>query len=146
MKCAILVVIVGAVLLPACDDSRQVTTSPERVVATPPVPPAPVPIPTRPPTPVPEANGAPTLRISINPDEPGGALPREVTVNMCGSTDPEGERIVYEYKWGGGAQHFSYFCRMSHTYEQPGRFRAIFCAHDEHDNASCVNRLIDITG
>lgn len=134
-----------ALALLACNDTVEGPTSPPRVQATPPPLVAPPPVPARPPTPVPEANDAPVLRISIRPDPPSGPLPREVTVNMCGSADPEGERLVYQYKWGGGAEHFSYGCRSSHVYETEGSYHAFFCVHDEHDHAACSNQRIDIT-
>lgn len=139
------VVIALALAVAACNDEVERPTSPERVVATPFVPPAPVAVPTRPPTPAPEANGGPTLHFSIRPDPPSGPASREVTVNMCGSTDPEGERLVYQYKWGGGAEHFSFACRQSHVYDREGSFHAFFCVYDEHDHRDCANQRIDIT-
>jgi hypothetical protein len=144
MRSAVLVIAL-ALAVAACNDGVDTPASPPRVQATPFVPAAPPTVPTRPAAPAPEANAAPTLRFAINPDLPGGPVPQVVTVNMCGSTDPEGEPLVYEYKWGGGAQHFSYFCRSTHVYDQPGSVRAFFCVHDEHDNQSCVSQRIDIT-
>jgi hypothetical protein len=140
------IVVIGlALAVAACDDEVERPFSPPRVQATPFVPAPPPAVPTRPNAPTPEANGAPTLRFAINPDQPSGPAGLVVTANMCGSTDPEGERLVYQYKWGGGAEHFSYFCRFSHTYDTPGTFRAFFCVYDEHDNRECFNQRIDIT-
>ena len=136
--------IVLALVLPACDDKSDAPTAPS---ATPPPPVAPAPPASTPvPPPVPSSNQPPVLRISIRPDQPSGPVPREVNVNMCGSTDPEGERMIFEYKWGGtGGEHFTYLCRGRHVYEQPGSYRAFFCVHDEHDHRVCANQRIDIT-
>ena len=134
--------IVLAVLLPACNDERETPAAPSAPAATPPpaVPPAP------PPSLVPSSNQPPTLEITVRPDQPSGPAPREVNVNMCGSRDPDGDRMIFEFKWGGtGGAHFSYLCRSRHTYEQPGRYRAFFCANDDHDHRVCANVLLDIT-
>ena len=144
MKRFTLVLALAVAVLPACDEDVEHPTSPERVVATPFSPPPPIPIPTRAPAPVPEPNDPPTVHFSIRPEAPGGVAPVEVTVTMCGSTDPEGEPLVYQYKWGGGAEHFSNACRQSHVYDTPGSFRAFFCVYDQHDNRDCVNQRIDV--
>jgi hypothetical protein len=84
--------------------------------------------------------------VNFTPDPPsGGTAPYTLNANMCPTVEPEGERLIFEFKWGGaGRSHFSYFCRDSHTYTQPGRYRAWFCAHDDHDNHSCHNVTIDV--
>jgi hypothetical protein len=131
--------IVLAFLLPACNDERATPATPSTPVATPPGG-APAP-----PVSVPSSNQPPTLEITIRPDPPGGPAPHDVNVNMCGSRDPDGDRMIFEFKWGGtGGEHFSYLCRDSHTYERPGRYRAFFCANDDHDHRVCANFLVDI--
>jgi hypothetical protein len=133
--------IVLALVLPACNDEPATPTAPSTLVATtlPAGPPA------APPT-IPLSNQPPALEITVRPDQPSGPAPREVNVNMCGSRDPDGDRMIFEFKWGGtGGEHFSYLCRDSHTYERPGRYRAFFCANDDHDHRVCANVLVDIT-
>jgi hypothetical protein len=130
-----------AVLLPACNDEGQTPAAPStRAPATPPGG-APAP-----PVSVPSSNEPPTLEITVRPDPMSGPAPREANVNMCGTRDPDGDRMIFEFKWGGtGGEHFSYLCRSSHTYERPGRYRAFFCANDDHDHRVCANMLVDIT-
>jgi hypothetical protein len=129
-----------AVLFPACNDESQTPAAPS--TPSPTAPPAVAPAP----TPVPSSNQPPFLEINVRPDQPGGPAPREVNVNMCGSRDPDGDRMIFEFKWGGtGGAHFSYLCRSSHIYERPGRYRAFFCANDDHDHRICANVLVDIT-
>jgi hypothetical protein len=133
--------IILALLLPACNDEGNGPAAPSSPAATPPPAVAPAP----PPAPVPSSNQPPALEITVRPDQPSGPAPREVNVNMCGSTDPDGDRMIFEFKWGGtGGAHFSYLCRSSHTYERPGRYRAFFCANDDHDHRVCANVLVDI--
>ena len=134
--------IVLALLLAGCNDEKESPAAPSSPAA--PAPPAVAPPP--PPSLVPSSNQPPTLEITIRPDPPSGPAPREVNVNMCGSRDSDGDRMIFEFKWGGtGGEHFSYLCRDSHTYERPGRYRAFFCANDDHDHRACANVLVDIT-
>ena len=134
--------IVLALVLPACDDKSDAPSAPSAPTATPTPPFGP---PLRPDPPV-ESNEPPVLRISIRPEQPSGPAPREVNVNMCGTRDPDGDRMIFEFKWGGtGGENFSFLCRSSHTYERPGRYRAFFCANDDHDHRTCANVLVDIT-
>ena len=129
-----------AVLFPACNDESRTPAAPS--TPRPPAPPAVAPAP----APVPSSNQPPTLEITVRPDPMSGPAPREVNVNMCGSRDADGDRMIFEFKWGGtGGEHFSYFCRARHTYERPGRYRAFFCANDDHDHRVCANVLVDIT-
>jgi hypothetical protein len=141
MKRASLAILL-ALTLPACDDDSNAPAAPSAPVTTTPAAP-----PRVPPAPPLSLNEPPVLEIKIRPEPPSGPLPREVTVNMCGSRDPEGDRMIFEFKWGGtGGEDFSFLCRSSHTYERPGRYRAFFCANDDHDHRVCSNVLIDITG
>jgi hypothetical protein len=135
--------IVLALLLPACDED-ETPAAPSAPVSTP-TPPSGPPVP--PPTAPPVGNQAPSLVFRLRP-EAVGAVPFTVTANMCGSTDPEGAPIVFEYKWGGNAfprPHFSYFCRDDHVYTVPGAYHAFFCVNDDHDNRVCQNVLITVT-
>lgn len=130
-----------AVFLPACSDDEPTPAGPSRPAATPPAAaPAPGPAPGA------SSNQPPTLEITVRPDPMSGPAPREVNVNMCGSRDADGDRMIFEFKWGGtGGAHFSYLCRSSHVYERAGRYRAFLCANDDHDHRVCANVLVDIT-
>jgi hypothetical protein len=134
--------LVLALLLPACDDTGDAPAAPSNPTQPPSGPPL-----SGPPEPPPSsANQPPSLEINVRPDPPRGPAPREVNVNMCGTRDPEGDRMIFEFKWGGtGGEHFSYLCRSSHVYERPGTYRAFFCANDDHDHRVCANVLVDIT-
>lgn len=138
VACAILL----AVVLPACDDNETPggpstpapTTAPPFGPPTPPTPP------------VSAGNQPPALVFRLRPDSPVGPVPLEVIANMCGSSDPEGVPLIFEYKWGGMPRpHFSYFCRDDHVYTVPGTFHAFFCVNDDHDNRVCENVLITVT-
>ena len=134
-------VIALAVLLPACNDESGTPAAPSTSVPTPPRGSGPTP-----PDSVPSSNQPPTLEITVRPDPMSGPAPRDVNVNMCGSRDADGDRMIFEFKWGGtGGEHFSYLCRDDHTYERPGRYHAFFCANDDHDHRVCANVLVDIT-
>ena len=133
--------IVLALLLPACNDEVVAPGAPSSPAPTAPPGGAPAP-----PVSVPSSNQPPALEINLRPDPPSGPAPREVNVNMCGTRDPDGDRMIFEFKWGGtGGENFSFLCRSSHTYERPGRYRAFFCANDDHDHRVCANVLVDIT-
>lgn len=135
-------VIVLALLLPACNDEGGAPAAPSSPVPTPP----PRTTGPAPPTAPVSSNQPPVLGIKIRPDTPSGPVPRDVNVNMCPSTDPEGDRLIFEYKWGGtGGTHFSFQCRDDHTYTVPGSYRAFFCVNDDHDHRVCANVRIDIT-
>jgi hypothetical protein len=134
--------VILAVVLPACDDNNDTPAAPT-ITATP-APPSGPPVP--PPTAPPVGNQVPSLVFHLRPEATGSA-PFTVTANMCGSADPEGAAIVYEYKWGGTPfprPHFSYFCRDDHVYTEPGSYRAFFCVNDDHDNRVCQNVLITV--
>jgi len=143
MKRALIAALITAALA-SCND-KSTTVSEVRAVQQAPVP-APTPTPTPAPAP-PQAsnNQPPNLVFKINPDPASGPAPWPVTVNMCQSTDPEGDPLIFEYKWGGeGRPGFSGRCREDHTYTKRGNFHAFFCVHDDHDHRVCHNELIGI--
>jgi hypothetical protein len=127
----------------ACDKDKSNISE-----VAPPAPAAPAPAFTATPlpTPVPPSNNqAPTLVFRIRPDPASGPAPWPVNVNMCQSSDPEGDPLFFEYKWGGeGRPTFSGSCREDHVYTKRGDFHAFFCVHDDHDHRVCWNELIGI--
>ncbi len=134
--------LVLALVLPACKDKTAAPAAP----SAPSAPAPPVVAPPVAPAPPSSSNEPPELLITIRPEQPSGPVPREVNVNMCGTRDPDGDRMIFEFKWGGtGGEHFSYLCRSSHTYDRPGNYHAFFCANDDHDHRVCFNQRIDIT-
>ena len=138
--------LVAALALPGCDDDD--TPAAPTTAATP-TPPPPGTGPGVPGGIPPASNQPPSLVFRLRPDPPGGTAPLAMTANMCGSADPEGAAIVYEYKWGGTGgrpiPHFSFFCRDDHVYEQPGTYRAWFCVNDDRDNRVCENVTIVVS-
>jgi hypothetical protein len=128
-----LVIVLAAAVLHACESriERSVTT---------PSPPPPT-INTGPTTTPPAANEAPVLSIKVHPHQ--GPAPLDVNVNMCQTTDPDGDPLTYEYKWGGtGHRKVTTSCREDHTYAEPGKYKAFFCANDGHDHEVCFYELI----
>jgi hypothetical protein len=143
MKRAVLALLLASAAV-SCDNDKS-TISEVQPAA--PAPPAPAFTPTPVPTPVPASNNQPpSLVFKIRPDPASGPAPWPVNVNMCQSSDPEGDPLIFEYKWGGeGRPDFSRSCRMDHTYTNRGNFHAFFCVHDDHDHRVCWNELIGIS-
>lgn len=88
-------------------------------------------------------NQAPAIVVRISPDPATGAAPFHVQANLCRSSDPDHNRLTYEFKWGGLVRYVTESCQSGHTYQTPGRFRAIFCVHDDQTE-TCSNALIDV--
>jgi hypothetical protein len=97
-------------VLPGCESS----------VTAPALPPPPTPT-TGPETTPPAANQEPTLAIKVHPHR--GPAPLDVNVNMCRTTDPDGDPLTFEYKWGG-------------------TYKAFFCVDDGNDHEVCDYELI----
>lgn len=64
-------------------------------------------------------NSAPDADFRVNPDPPVGDFPFLVAFNMCRSSDPDGDELIFKYDFGDGAT-FRGVCRAEHTYSLPG--------------------------
>jgi hypothetical protein len=64
-------------------------------------------------------NDAPDADFRVNPDPPVGDFPLVVAFNMCRTTDPDGDELIFKYDFGDG-QTFRGVCRAEHTYTLPG--------------------------
>lgn len=89
-------------------------------------------------------NRPPSALFASNPNDSDGRIqgdpPLEVTLNMCGSTDPDrADELRYEYWWnseGTGNPDAIGACRLSHTYS--GRnvcVPAVSCVWDRQPGA-----------
>jgi hypothetical protein len=123
---------------------------------TPSVPSAPCPTPTPPAVAifghrsVPEGCGGGSnlfAAFKIRPNPPSGPAALPVEINMCQSfdTDPTID-IHYHADFGDGSSDQG-FCRLGHTYPNPGQFTATACVWDRipaHAPGTCQNFLITV--
>lgn len=124
------VLLLAAVLLPACTNDHSPTEPrpdlPNSVTAPPMalVPPRPVQ------TPVPEA--PPSQVLKFNPSPAAGASPFVFAVNQCLSQAAlPGYPLDFSYDYGDGTQHGGRgICRNQHTYTRGGNFHGTFCVTD----------------
>jgi hypothetical protein len=118
------------------------TTPPTSPTVTTPAPsPSPSPIPSPSPSPA-VGNKPPNASFVVDPDPPIGVGPLTVRFDMCLSSDPEGDPLVYTFDFGDGKKDAG-ACRTSHTYAVPGAFgatenhHATICVSDSHNPAVC---------
>jgi len=113
------------------------TPAPPAVVA----PPTPVPTP----SPTTVENRAPELFARVKPKSLTGTAPLEVTVDLCGSADPDGDPLVYAYEWEREGKQLSSECRAHHIYDRPTRSQAVCCVWDRHpEHLVCTTRPVDV--
>jgi hypothetical protein len=86
-----------------------------------PAPPSPSPEPSPGPRPTPTpapGNGPPTAVFAVNPDPPAGTSPMAVRFNLCRSSDPDNDPLIFRFDFGDG-EHARGSCREEHTYRVP---------------------------
>jgi len=130
------VVLVG--LLAGCDKAGPDLST------TPSVPQSAAPVTQTTPTPAPAspspaANQPPRLEANVNPED--GPAPLEVRFNLCRSTDPDGDTLSYDIQFGDGGR--SRRCQETHTYGDPGRYRAYLAVTDGRGGID--ERNVDVT-
>jgi PKD repeat protein len=81
-----------------------------------------------PPSATPPPNQAPRLNVKFDPARDGTA-PFTVTINTCGSDDPDGDRLSYSTTFGDRTPDSS-ACRNTHTYSPKGTYRPTTCVSD----------------
>jgi hypothetical protein len=114
--------------LGACGSDSSSPSAP-----TPSAAPAPQPVITPPPQTQPprQSNRPPKLELTVSPDPFfGGNHPFTITANMCKSHDPDNDTLGFVFKYGDFHHKYTISCREQHTYEEPGRYNAIFCVKD----------------
>jgi hypothetical protein len=98
---------------PSSGDGGGPTTSPGTTTPASTVPPSTAP----PTTAAPQANRPPVASFRVNPDPPEGRSPLDVRFNMCDSSDPDGDALLFTFDFGDG-EGFRGFCRAEHSYRQ----------------------------
>jgi hypothetical protein len=91
--------------------------------------------PTAPPTPgssvaPPPANQPPRLDVRVTPTPISGNAPLTVNVNLCRSSDPDGDLLSYVYEYQGEGKRFAAGCEERHVYPAPVHSLAVFCVSD----------------
>jgi hypothetical protein len=115
------------------------TPSPFALLPTPPPTPAPTPVP------APPGNSPPAMAFKFDPQPAVGPAPLQLFVNMCGSSDPDGDSLEYLFKFGDGVKFVSIKCRDSIKYQSPGKFRSFFCVDDGYaSHRVCQNVLVTV--
>lgn len=91
--------------------------------------------PSLPPTPrssvaPPPANQPPHLEVRVTPTPISGNAPLTINVNLCRSSDPDGDLLSYVFEYQGEGKRFSAGCQERHVYATPVQARAVFCVSD----------------
>jgi len=95
------------------------------------------------PTPTPEqtTNQPPSLSFNVSPRS--GEPPLEVKINMCPTSDPEGNPLEFTFDFGGGSRGdcsdgSDASCRQCATYGSTGSFTATGCVTDSAPGRSPI--------
>jgi hypothetical protein len=106
-----------------------------------PAPPASVPAPPSPP-----ANQAPQLVARVRPTPIAGRAPFEVRVNLCRSTDGDGDALRYAFEFDREGKRLEAECQRTHVYARAVRTRAVFCVSDgRSDHLICGTYVVDVS-
>jgi hypothetical protein len=87
--------------------------------------------------------------VKLTPTPAEGEAPFTLDVNLCQSRPVppvDDYPLTFTLTWGDGGRHVQAFCRDHHTYENPGAYRATFCATDGvagHETCKGVNVTVD---
>lgn len=130
----------GAVAI--SNGGSKTTTTPSSTPPPPPTagptPPAPTPSPGPTPPPAPQANRPPAAVFAVTPDPPQGTAPFAVRFSMCGTTDPDGDPLTYQFSFGDG-QSDQGGCSTQHLYtfaplkaQALATFNASISVSDDH--------------
>ena len=86
----------------------------------------------------------PSARFRTSPNPPTGSAPLDVTLNMCGSQDPDGDSLSFSYDFGDGTSAHSHLCRDEHVYSA-GTFTSKMCVTDgQPGHEVCHSDLIQV--
>jgi len=95
--------------------------------------PRPTPSPTPPsgssPSPLP-INQPPRLEVRVTPTPISGTAPLTIKVNLCRSSDPEGDALSYVFEYQREGKRFTLSCSERHVYAAPVTSQAVFCVSD----------------
>lgn len=80
--------------------------------------------------PAPLPNRPPHLEVRVSPTPIAGRAPLRVRVNLCRSSDPDGDRLSYVFEYRGEGKRFSTECEDRYTYASALDARAVFCVSD----------------
>jgi len=97
-------------------------------------------------TTTPPGNHPPILDFVVRPDPAEGTAPFPLTIDMCGTVDPDPEdrlRLRYRYDWGDGTTE-QQGCSQTHTYVLDGGFRAMGCVTDERSVERCASTPVRV--
>jgi hypothetical protein len=72
----------------------------------------------------------PALKIVTTPNPARGAAPLDVTIDVCTSSDPEGDVLSFSFDFGDGAKKSNDYCRQGHLYVRSGTYTGRVCASD----------------
>ena len=72
-------------------------------------------------------NQPPVIRFHVSPNPPTGPAPLDVNLNLCQSSDPDGDQLRFHFDFGDGTEDEG--CRVTHTYSH-GTFTAKACVTD----------------
>jgi hypothetical protein len=88
-------------------------------------------------------NTAPDARFLFSPRPADGKAPLRVVANMCETTDPDGDKLLFTYVWGDGAFHDGGRCVQDHTYRR-GVYDLKVCVGDQQPGHvdSCETRNV----
>lgn len=131
--------VAGVVSATGGDDTPSTTAPPVTTLPPPPPPPTPpTPFPEPPP---PAENGPPAALLAVTPDPPKGPAPLAVVLNLCRSSDPDGDTLAYTFDFGDGTRDEG-SCRTEHTYAA-GRYGATACVDDRHGHTRCREAAVE---
>jgi hypothetical protein len=82
--------------------------------------------------------------VHISPRPVTGDAPFAVTVDMCRTSDPEGDELRFAFEFAGEGKVLVGECRAAHTYARPWSGQAYFCATDG-DPEHLVCRIVQVS-
>ncbi len=89
-----------------------------------------------------DPNEPPVARVSASPLS--GEAPLEVFFDATASSDPDDDELSYAWNFGDG--HDGTGATISHSYEQPGMYRATLSVEDGWGGVASASVTIEVTG